>query len=110
MTEEPKLSWATKSFDDASVAAYLAKTLSGKGYIMINEKSHFGRHHLKLRHDRNGYFVRVGFRGSCKEYLGRCKVTYFGGEPTLLQFTFASHDAFDAEQQRLYEEKYGITP
>lgn len=109
---EPKLGWDTRSLTDPVVAQHLAATLADTfgGTVMIDSKSRWGRSHLKLRMDKGGYFVRVGRRGSCKQYLGRCKITFFDGKPTLLQFTFADTDAFDAEQDRRWCLANGIQP
>lgn len=106
--KEPKLGWRTLPLNEETVARHLATQVECHGTVMIDFASRWGRRHLKLHKDRNGYFVRVGRRGSSKQYLGRCKVTYFDGEPTLFQYTSADRDAFDAEQQRKWDAKYGI--
>ena len=73
---------------------------------MIDKDSRWCRSNLRLHRDKGGFFVRVGMRGSSKQYLGKCKITFFDGEPTLLAFTFASHDAFEDDQRRRWEAKW----
>jgi hypothetical protein len=106
--EEPKLGRKTLPLGDELVATHLATQIECFGTVMLDFASRWGRHHLRLHHDRQGYFVRSGRRGSCKRYLGRCKVTYFDGEPTLFAYTLADQDAFDADQARRWDEKHGI--
>lgn len=111
MTErEPKLGWKTLPLSDDLVASHLATQAECFGTVMIDFGSRLGsRHHLKLHKDRGGYYVRTGRRGSCKEYLGRCKVTYFDGKADLFSYTFASVDAFEADQLRRFDAAHGIT-
>lgn len=108
---EPKLGWRTLALTDELVAAFLTKEI-GRSYkptVMLASSSRMGRSHLRLYRDSKGYFVRCGRRGSLKQYLGRCNVTYLGGEPTLFAFTTADQDAFDADQDRRWNLKHGIT-
>lgn len=105
---EPKIGWKTLDLDEQIVAVKLANEISRGGSVMIDSASRTGRHHLKLHRDKKGYFVRCGRRGSMKQYLGRCKVTYIDGKPELFAFTLADHDAFEADQQRRWDAKYGI--
>lgn len=104
---EPKLGWKTLPLTDEVVAAHLATQAECFGTVMLDFASRTGRRHLKLHKDGNGYFVRCGRRGSSRQYLGRCKVTYFDGEPTLFSFTRAHLDAFEADQERRWAEKRG---
>lgn len=107
---EPKLAWRTLELIDQRVAIELACKITqrGGGTVMIDSASRTGRSHLRLRRDKDGYFVRCGRRGSMKQYLGRCKVTYIDGKPELFAFTLADHDAFEADQQRRWDAKYEI--
>jgi hypothetical protein len=101
-----KLSWKTLPLTDETVAAHLA----AEGRVMLDSasKTRGGRSHLTLHQDRSGYFVRVGGRGSCKQYLGQCKVTYFDGVAGLFAFTLADHDAFKAAQDARFNASHGI--
>jgi hypothetical protein len=101
-----KLSWKTLPLTDETVAAHLA----AEDKVMLDSasKARGGRSHLTLHQDRDGYFVRVGGRGSCKQYLGHCKVTYFDGVATLFAYTLADHDAFQAAQAARFDAKHGI--
>ncbi len=103
-----KLSWKTLPLTDEAVALHLADKIALSSRVMLDSASRSGRSHLRLHSDRGGHFVRIGRRGSCKQYLGRCKVTYFDGEPTLFQFTLADHDAFEADQERRWAAKHGV--
>lgn len=110
-----KVGWRALPLTDALIQAHLAEKLSevhgGTVMLDLDQKSRSGRTHLKLHRDRDGkHYVRVGRRGSCKQYLGRCKVTYLDGVATLFQFTLAAHDAFEAEQRRRWDERNGFAP
>jgi hypothetical protein len=107
--QEPKLGWKTLTLTDEMVAAHLATQLDCHGTVMLDFSSRLGRRHLRIHKDGAGYFVRCGRRGSMKQYLGRCKVTYLDGEPTLFAFTRADRDAFDADQQQRWEKKHGVS-
>jgi hypothetical protein len=99
-----KLSWETLPLTDPLVVAELECSHN----VMIDEKSRWGRHFLRLHKDKLGWFVRTGCRGGNKQRLGRAKVTFVDDKPSLFKFTFASRDAFDAEQSRIFDELYGI--
>ena len=108
---EPKVGWRTLPLTDVLISAHLDATLTALhgGSVMLDEKSRSGRKHLKLHKDARGYYVRIGCRGSSKQYLGRCKVTYLDGEASLFAFTLADRDAFEADQQRRWDERNGFT-
>lgn len=104
MTDEPKLGWKTVDLNHELAAAHLADEIaSSRPHVMIDRPSRRGRSHLRLHKDGRGFFVYVGSRGHDKQYLGRCKITFADGEPMLFQFTFAQHDAYEAEEQRRWE-------
>lgn len=108
---EPKLTWKTLPLTNDLVQAHLAENIGEeRGTIMLDEKSRWGRSNLKLHKGRDGYYVRVGRRGTTKRVLGRCKVTYLDGKPTLFQFTTAYQDAFEADQDRRWSERHGVSP
>lgn len=104
---EPKLGWKTLPLSDELVSSHLTAQAECFGTVMLDFASRMGRSHLRLHRDGQGYFVRCGRRGSLKQYLGRCKVTYFDGEPSLFAYTLADHDAFEADQQRRWDAKHG---
>lgn len=106
---EPKIGFKTLALCDEIPAAFLAKEMARtyKPTVMIDERSRYGRSHLRLHLDGKGYFVR-GPRGTGRRYLGRCKVTFLDGEATLFQFTTKLQDAFDADQAARWDAKYGI--
>lgn len=107
--QEPKIGFKTLDLADQRVAVELACKITerGGGTVMIDSASRTGRSHLRLHRDKDGYFVRCGRRGSLKQYLGRCKITYIDGKPELFAFTLAAHDAFEADQRRRWDAKYG---
>lgn len=104
MDDEPKLGWKTVDLDHELAAAHLEEEISSsRPHVMIYRPSRRGRSHLRLHRDQRGFFVYVGSRGHDKQYLGRCKITFHDGEPTLFQFTFAQRDAYEAEERRRWE-------
>lgn len=44
------------------------------------------RGHYRPHRDTKGWYIRTGKRGTCKEYLTICEVTYDHGTPLLFQF------------------------
>lgn len=107
MHDEPKLGWKTVDLTHEIPATFLEKEIaSHRPQVMIDKDSRWGRSHLRLHKDGRGFFVRAGRRGSSKQYLGKCKITFFDGEPTLLAFTFANHDAFEDEQRRRWDAQW----
>lgn len=107
--EDVKIGFRTLPLDHPLVCAELERNCARRwSSIMMDEKSRWGRSHLRLYKDREGYFVRQGRRGANKQRLGQCKVTYLNGEPTLFKFTTKSSDDFEADQQRRWDAKHGI--
>ncbi len=93
---------------DEVAASHLAKHLAAGRTVFMTETSRGNRSHLRVKKDATGYFVRRGRNGSCKDYLGRCKLTYLDGALALVQFTSKSADQFEADQRRRWDEKYGV--
>ena len=99
---------------DPRVAAHLEEKLAGTRYgnrVLINPSSRFkgGRSHLALHKDAKGYFVRLGRRGSSKDYLGTCDIIPCPGSP-IFQFTLETHDKRDAADEAAFCKKYGLDP
>ena len=67
--------------------------------------------HLKVyeEKDGSGWYVRRGKRGGLKERLLDCEITSFDGEATLYSFRLTSVVEFEAEMQRRFNAKYGIS-
>jgi hypothetical protein len=89
------------SLDNPLVKADLEATLTWLGPVMIDsdERGRRGRRHLRLHRDKAGYYVRRGRRGSGKQYLDRCKITFINGEPTLFSYFFEPAE-FEIEYAR----------
>lgn len=100
------VSFKTLPLTDEAVIAHFAS--EKRVMIERNSRARGGRSHLRLFKDNGGWFVRTGMRGSCKQYLGQCKQTLLDNEVILHTFSTASQDAFDAEQNRKFEEKWGV--
>lgn len=100
------VSFKTLPLTDETVLAYLAS----ETVVQLDSGSRHrgGRSHLTLNKDSGGWFIRTGRRGSCKLYLGQCKQTLIDGKIVLHTFTTASQDAFDAEEERKFNEKWGF--
>lgn len=81
-----KLSWRNLPLNHPLVEAKL-----NDGFpIMLHRddrRSFRGRYgHYKPHRDTTGWYIRTGKRGTVKEYLTICEVTYDHGEPLLFQF------------------------
>lgn len=95
---EPKVRIREVPIDHPLVVAEIDRVLSSSWKpgrtVMIHRQDRYGRSHLHLHRDRAGnYFVRVGMRGSGKQILDRCEITYLDDEPTLFVFRFKKSDA-----------------
>lgn len=81
---EPHLGWRTLSLSDPLVAECLAK--GGKIMMHASDRPTRRNAHYKLRKDAGGWHIRYGKRGTCKEYLTACEITFQRGFPLLFQF------------------------
>lgn len=61
---------------------------------------------MRLHRDRAGNnFVRVGYRGSGKQILESCEVTWIDGVPTLFAFIFQKSEA-EKRHEAAWNAKY----
>lgn len=107
---EPKIGWKTFPVTAPLVATHLAETQREGGAVMISEKNHFRGHrrHLKLHHNRSGVpFVRIGVRGSSRQELEFCDVTYLDGVPTIFAYVFKKSE-LEKEWEAAWDRKHGI--
>ena len=78
----------TVSLADPLVAKHIAMNET----IMLHKTDRFTRGTHFRRYSDGGafgehlFYIRMGKRGQCKQYIDRCEITFINGEPTLFQY------------------------
>ena len=86
--DSESIGWRTVGLEHPLVAAHLADARSFLPSIMLHDSACRTKRnrHYKLYRDTDGWYIRVGKRGSERANLIACEITYYQGKPLLFQF------------------------